>query len=74
MELKDISFEQKNRNIQPLRNKINYDEQFASEKYNSLSREQWYLLLYTDSLTDAIMTNIFRVQEKSEPQRLFFDS
>lgn len=66
-ELMDTSPEQETKNIQDIRNKIDYDRLFYYEKYTFLSRKQRHLkLLYIDSLTNVtiavIMTSIFKVQ------------
>ena len=46
------SQEQEAKNIQDIRNKIDYDRLFSYEKYTFLSRKQRHLqLLYIDSLT-----------------------
>ena len=51
-ELMDASQEQETKNIQDIRNKIDYDRLFSYEKYTVLSRKQQQLqLLYIDSLT-----------------------
>ena len=51
-ELMDVSQEQETKNIQDIRNKIDYDRLFSYEKYTVLSRKQQQLqLLYIDSLT-----------------------
>ena len=51
-ELTDNSSEQETKNIQDIRNKIDYDRLFSYEKYTVLSRKQQQLqLLYIDSLT-----------------------
>lgn len=53
-ELKNTSSEQETKNIQDIRNKIDYDRLFSYEKYTSLSRKQRNLqLLYVDSLTNV---------------------
>ena len=51
-ELLDASPEQETKNIQDIRNKIDYDRLFSCKKYTALSRKQQQLhLLYIDSLT-----------------------
>ena len=53
-ELMDTSPEQETKNIQDIRNKIDYDRLFSYEKYTFLSRKQRHLkLLYIDSLTNV---------------------
>ncbi|EBX3788319.1 hypothetical protein DRU66_23170, partial [Salmonella enterica subsp. enterica serovar Infantis] len=53
-ELTDNSPEQETKNIQDIRNKIDYDRLFSYEKYTFLSRKQRHLqLLYIDSLTSV---------------------
>ena len=53
-ELMDTSPEQETKNIQDIRNKIDYDRLFYYEKYTFLSRKQRHLkLLYIDSLTNV---------------------
>lgn len=53
-ELMDPSTEQETKNIQDIRNKIDYDRLFSYEKYTFLSRKQRDLqLLYIDSLTSV---------------------
>ncbi|MBU9742877.1 diguanylate cyclase [Lachnospiraceae bacterium ASD3451] len=53
-ELMDNSPEQETKNIQDIRNKIDYDRLFSYEKYTFLSRKQRHLqLLYIDSLTSV---------------------
>ncbi|MBT9775126.1 diguanylate cyclase [Clostridium sp. MCC353] len=53
-ELMDHSPEQETKNIQDIRNKIDYDRLFSYEKYTFLSRKQRHLqLLYIDSLTSV---------------------
>ena len=53
-ELTDNSSEQETKNIQDIRNKIDYDRLFSYEKYTFLSRKQRHLqLLYIDSLTSV---------------------
>ena len=53
-ELMDTSPEQETKNIQDIRNKIDYDRLFSYEKYAFLSRKQRHLqLLYIDSLTSV---------------------
>lgn len=51
-ELMAASQEQEAKNIQDIRNKIDYDRLFSCKKYTALSRKQQQLhLLYIDSLT-----------------------
>ena len=53
-ELMDTSPEQETKNIQDIRNKIDYDRLFYYEKYTFLSRKHRHLkLLYIDSLTNV---------------------
>ena len=53
-ELMEVSPEQETKNIQDIRNKIDYDRLFSYEKYTFLSRKQRHLkLLYIDSLTSV---------------------
>ena len=53
-ELMDTSPEQETKNIQDIRNKVDYDRLFFYEKYAFLSRKQRHLqLLYIDSLTSV---------------------
>ncbi len=53
-ELMDASPEKETKNIQDIRNKIDYDRLFSFEKYTFLSRKQRHLqLLYIDSLTSV---------------------
>ena len=53
-ELIDTAPEQETKNIQDIRNKIDYDRLFSCEKYTLLSRKQRHLqLLYIDSLTNV---------------------
>ena len=53
-ELMDTSPERESKNIQDIRNKIDYDRLFSYEKYTFLSRKQRHLqLLYIDSLTSV---------------------
>ena len=53
-ELMEVSPEQETKNIQDIRNKIDYDRLFSYEKYTFLSRKQRHLkLLYIDSLTNV---------------------
>lgn len=53
-ELMDTSPEQETKNIQDIRNKIDYDRLFSYEKCTFPSREQQHLqLLYMDSLTNV---------------------
>ena len=52
--LMEVSPEQETKNIQDIRNKIDYDRLFSYEKYAFLSRKQRHLkLLYIDSLTSV---------------------
>ena len=52
--LMDASPEQETKNIQDIRNKIDFDRLFSYEKYTFLSRKQRHLqLLYIDSLTSV---------------------
>lgn len=52
--LMDASPEKETKNIQDIRNKIDYDRLFSFEKYTFLSRKQRHLqLLYIDSLTSV---------------------
>ncbi len=53
-ELIDTAPEQETKNIQDIRDKIDYDRLFSCEKYTLLSRKQRHLqLLYIDSLTNV---------------------
>ena len=53
-ELMDASPKQETKNIQDIRNKIDYDRLFSYEKYTVLPRKQQHLqLLYIDSLTNV---------------------
>lgn len=53
-ELQTTSLVQGDKNIQSMRNRIDYDRLFANETDASLSHEQWRRqLIYTDSLTGA---------------------
>ena len=53
-ELIDTAPEQETKNIQDIRDKIDYDRLFSCEKYTPLSRKQRHLqLLYIDSLTNV---------------------
>ena len=53
-ELMDASPEQETKNIQDIRNKIDYDSLLSFDKYTSLSRKQQHLqLVYIDSLTSV---------------------
>ena len=53
-ELMETSPEQETKNIQDIRNKIDYDRLFSCKKYTALSRKQQQLqLLYIDSLTSV---------------------